>query len=55
MNNGEKNILPTANEHAEKKAYTKPELKKFGSLSELVQSLPGRGNDAGGSADCSLS
>ena len=55
MNNNEEiNVQSSANAQAEKKSYTKPELKKFGGLSELVQTNPGIGND-GGIADCSLS
>jgi len=55
MNNHEEiNVQSSANEQAEKKSYTKPELKKFGGLSELVQNQPGIGTD-GGSNDCSFS
>lgn len=53
-NNETKNVQATVNEKVEKKSYSKPELKKFGGLSELVQFNPGVGSD-GGIADCSLS
>ncbi len=55
MNNQEINVQPTVNEKVERKAYTKPELKKFGSLSELVLGFPGVGGDGGVNADCTLS
>lgn len=55
MNNQEINAQPTANEQVEKKAYTKPELKKFGGLSELVQGFIGVGGDGGVNPDCTLS
>ena len=55
MNNQEINVQPTDNVQVEKKAYTKPELKKFGGLSELVQNNPGIGNDGFFIPDCTLS
>ena len=55
MNNQEINVKPTVNEKVERKTYTKPELKKFGSLSELVLGFPGVGGDGGVNADCTLS
>lgn len=53
-NNEEVNVQSSANAQAEKKSYTKPELKKFGGLSELVQNNPGVGGD-GFILDCTLS
>ncbi len=54
MNNQKNNIQPVNQQEETKKEYTSPELKKYGSLSELVQFNPGVGSD-GGIADCSLS
>lgn len=42
------------NEQSSKKTYTSPELKKYGSLSELVHTNPGGGGD-GGVVGCTLS
>lgn len=54
-NNEELNILSSVNAQTEMKAYTKPELKKFGDLSELVQNNIGVGNDGFPLPDCTLS
>jgi hypothetical protein len=43
--------------NTERKAYAAPTLRHYGSLTELVQANPGRGQDGGttGRVDCTLS